>query len=267
MPWQIKDIAFNQIAKERALADDDLIILLCACSFIESGSDLYTRNLSSYFAGDAEVENWLNNYWECEELQHGQALRQYLAHVWPDFNWQQAFSEFFKEYALTCRIETFEKTRALEMVARCVVETGTATLYRAINQCCNEPILKQLTDLIRIDEVRHYKNFYRFFKKYNEIEKNSRWQIFKALLRRIKELENEDSAIALRHVYQHRYPEKKFDAIKFHETSQRISRLIKKNLSAEMCIKMLIKPLRLPARIQLKIEMPLAKITQRIFFR
>src|SRR5690348_4711310 len=154
--------------------NEDLLLLLCAASFIESGTDLYTSNLTAYFDGDPEVSAWLNDEWEPEELQHGRALKAYINHVWPEFDWDTSFRNFFEEYSTTCSVEEFEKTRALEMVARCVVETGTATLYRAINECSDEPVLKEITDHIRSDEVRHYKHFFKYFKKYNVIEEIGR---------------------------------------------------------------------------------------------
>ncbi|HIH2651121.1 TPA: ferritin-like domain-containing protein, partial [Burkholderia cenocepacia] len=201
MPWRIEDIDLNRIDRQRAAANEDLLLLLCASSFIESGSDLYTSNLSEFFNDDPEVSAWLNNAWEHEELQHGRALKAYIAHVWPEFDWDTAFANFFAEYSKTCSVEAFEKTRALEMVARCVVETGTATLYRAINECSDEPVLKEITDNIRTDEVRHYKHFFKFFKKYNQVEGNGRLAVLGALARRVMEIKNEDSEIALRHVF------------------------------------------------------------------
>src|SRR5260364_113697 len=138
LPWRIEEIDFDRIDLRRATANEDLLLLVCAASFTESGSDLYTRNLVDYFNDDPEVSRWLAAHWECEELQHGRALKTYIHHVCPGFDWD----------------------RALEMAARCVVETGTATLYRAIHAWADEPVLKEITDHIRSDEVRHYKYFY-----------------------------------------------------------------------------------------------------------
>ncbi|SAL17712.1 ferritin [Caballeronia terrestris] len=267
MPWRIEDIDLNRIDRSKAVSNEHLLLLLCACSFIESGTDLYTSNLSSYFNDDPEISAWLNNEWEPEEMQHGRALKSYIHHVWPEFDWDTAFRNFFAEYSLTCSMEDFEKKRALEMVARCVVETGTATLYRAINQCSDEPVLKHITDNIRTDEVRHYKHFFRFFKKYNKIEGNGRMAVLGALLRRVLEMKNEDSEIALRHVFAIRYPDRARDSAYNRDLSARVNKLVKRNLSADMCIKMLLKPLDLPARIQPGVHYPLAKITQHVFFR
>ncbi|MGF6481408.1 ferritin-like domain-containing protein [Paraburkholderia sp. JPY419] len=267
MPWRIEDIDLTRIDRQKAAANEDLLLLLCAASFIESGTDLYTSNLSTFFNDDPEVSAWLNHEWEPEEMQHGRALQTYIAYVWPEFDWHAAFRNFMDEYSLTCSVDDFEKTRALEMVARCVVETGTATLYRAINECSDEPVLKQITDNIRTDEVRHYKHFFRYFKKYNRIEGNGRLAVLGALMRRVMEIKNEDSEIALRHVFAIRYPERVHDSAYNRERAARINKLVRRNLSADMCVKMLLKPLDLPARIQPGVHYPLAKITQHVFFR
>jgi hypothetical protein len=266
MPWRIEDIDLSRIDLQKAASNEHLLLLLCACSFIESGTDLYTSNLSTYFHDDPEISAWLNEEWEHEEMQHGRALKAYINHVWPDFDWDTAFKNFFAEYSLTCSYEAFEKKRALEMVARCVVETGTATLYRAINKCSDEPVLKEITDNIRIDEVRHYKHFFNFFKKWNKIEGNGRMAVLGALIRRVLELKSEDSEIALRHVFAIRYPDRAKDSEYNKELAARVNALVRRNLSADQCIKMLLKPLDLPARIQPGVQYPLAKMTQ-LFFR
>jgi len=139
--------------------------------------------------------------------------------------------------------------------------------YRAINESTDEPILKQLTANIRADEVRHYKHFYQYFKRYNAIEKNGRLAVLGALVRRVIEIKSEDSDIALRHVYAERYRKEAVVSPHFREMSARVNTLVKRNLSADMCIKMLMKPLDLPSRFQEGIHRPLAKITQHIFFR
>jgi len=267
LPWRYQDIDFSQINHSRIADNEDLFFLLCASSFIESGSDLYTSNLATFFDGDSEVTDWLNDHWESEELQHGRALKTYILTVWPDFDWDTAFAKFFDEYSLSCTVEEFEKTRALEMAARCVVETGTATLYRAINVCSDEPVLKMLTDKIRADEVRHYKYFFRFFKRYNQHERHGRFTILRTLLRRVLEIKNDDSEVALRHVFASRHPDALPGDPRLQAMTGRVSRLVRRNLSADMCIKMLLKPLELPARIQPSVQYPLQKITQHVFFR
>ena len=125
------DLRLDQIDCKTIRDDETLFYLACSASFIESGSDLYTHNLVQYCEGDAALTQWLSGEWEHEELQHGCALRAYVNHVWPEFDWEAAFASFMAEYANYCKVELLAPTRGLEMAARCVVEMGTATYYWA----------------------------------------------------------------------------------------------------------------------------------------
>lgn len=128
LPWRLEELDFSKLQPERVRDDETLFFLLVTSSFVEAASDLYTRNLIEYYAGDREVSDWLANHWEHEELQHGRALRAYICAVWPQFDWARANAGFFAEYSAMCTLDAFEPTRGLEMAARCVVETGTSSL-------------------------------------------------------------------------------------------------------------------------------------------
>src|SRR6266478_7565579 len=139
--WSLDDIAIDRIEIDCVRWQEELFLLLAGASFVETGSDLYTRNLVERFRGDAEVSSWLTKHWEPEELQHGRALRAYVNRVWPEFDWQAAFTAFLADYSRSCTAEELERTHYLEMAARCVVEMGTATYYRAIRDISDEPVL------------------------------------------------------------------------------------------------------------------------------
>jgi hypothetical protein len=51
-------------------------------------------------------------------------------------------------------------SQAGEMIARCIVETGTSSYYSALRDATEEPVLKQICGKIAGDEFRHYKLFY-----------------------------------------------------------------------------------------------------------
>jgi hypothetical protein len=267
LPWTLDSIDFSRFDAARARANDDLICLICASSFIESGSDLYTRNLIEHYADDAEVQAWLREHWEREELQHGHALATYVRHAWPDFDWDTAFRAFFDEYGPLCTAEALEPSRGLELAARCVVETGTSSLYRAIHAQAEEPVLKELTAHIKNDEVRHYKYFYRYFRLYEARERNGRRHVFGALWRRLLEMRNEDGDIALRHVFAQRCPQVLRSRRRFRTTASRVQRLVKQHLPVEMTVKMLLRPLDLPPRLNQGIQTPLTWLAQRLVLR
>ena len=264
-PWTLESLDFDRIDLARIRHHQDLFFLLCSASFVESGSDRCTRNLIAHFSGDAELQGWLSQHWEHEELQHGRALAAYVQTVWPEFDWHAGFQAFWHDHAVVRTAGQLEPSRGLELAARCVVETGTASLYRALHEITDEPVLKQLTRHIKSDEVRHYKHFYQHYQRYRQREGLGRYRVGRALLRRVNEIKREDSDIALRHVFNQCYPQQRTDEQAFRRISHRAQGLLRRHLPAAMTVKMLLKPLELPPRLQTLLEKPLAKLAQRLF--
>ena len=265
--WRIEDLALSTIDIPAVRSDENLFYLVACASFVESGSDLYTQNLIAYYGDDPEIADWLTHYWEVEELQHGNALKAYIAQVWPEFNWQLAYNDFLEEYSRYCKVELLEPSKALEMVARCVVETGTATFYQALARSTNEPVMRDLATLIANDEVNHYKHFFRYFRRLRQKEGLSRRHIFGALRRRTLEMKTEDSACALRHVFKFREPEHANDPARLKTISAMMNTTVRTNLRADMTIKMMMRPLDLPPVLQTLVAYPVTQIMNRVFLR
>jgi rubrerythrin len=152
-----------------------LFHVVASALFIEITSGLYTRNLVGFFRSDAEVVHWLEDGWEKEEVHHGLALRRYLDVAWLGFDWGAVYRGFSAEYHRSCSIDRLSTGRVLEMAARCVVETGTSSFYRMLAAASPEPALVQIASSISADEVRHYKHFYCFFRKYRDLERPRPW--------------------------------------------------------------------------------------------
>lgn len=262
--WTLDWIDFSQIQIDAVHDNDDLFYLLTSASFVESGSSTYTRNLVEHFDAYPAIADWLLRQWEPEELQHGLALKTYVRTVWPEFDWDTAYAAFFDEYSRLCTVEELEEDRALELVARCVVETGTATYYQALRDFTAEPVLADLAERIRMDEVQHYKHFYRGFKQLNAARHLSRTRILGALKRRLIELRTSDSDIALRHVWAFRHAPGEADTVPFEQVCQRLYNRMGALLPMEQAVKMLLKPLTLPHRMEHIIERPLARIARHV---
>lgn len=247
--WSIDRIAFDRIAHERIVGEEPWLYVLAAASFVESLSDLYARNLLEYMADDPEASRWLRERWEPEELQHGRALRQYVQTVWPAFDWLAAFDGFCADYRPCCKPELLEPTRALEMVARCVVETGTSGLYGLLQRISPEPVLATLAGHIRNDEVGHYKYFYHFFLRYRETERPSRWQVARVLRHRLGGIGQEDAYLALKNAVAVRNPDQAFGTQDFQHFQHLAGQWARTDYPYDMTVKMLLKPLRLPGFI------------------
>src|SRR5262249_22488866 len=112
--------------------------------------------------------------WGEEEAQHGRALGHWAEMADPDWNFQQAFARFQAGYKPS-HFESHQDvsirgSRRGEMIARCVVESGTSSYYSAIRDATDEPVLKEIAGRIAADEYRHYKLFYETLHQQDEPE-------------------------------------------------------------------------------------------------
>jgi len=243
--WRVADIDFAR-ADDRHRGDTTLFYLLAAASFVESGSELYTRNLLTYYRDDAQIADWLSNAWEPEELQHGAALRAYVQAVWPEFDWENAYQRFLAEYSQSASPEAFESTRHLELAARCMIETGTATIYRMLHAYAQEPVLRQVLGHIRDDEVSHYKHFLQFFRAGQARERHRPLRVAWAIGRRVRESRVDDSWIAFRHAFEVRHPGRSCQRSDFEQWQRSIHEIARRTFPFRMAAEMLVAPLGLP---------------------
>lgn len=253
--WHMEDLDFSSIDTDHLREREDVFLLVCCASFVESGAETYSRTLIEYFFDDVEISTWLREHWEVEELRHGRALEAYIRHAWPEFDWDGAYADFFAEYEKLCIADELEPTRGQELVARCIVEMGTTTYYQALNAVCDEPVLRDLTQRIRTDEVRHYKHFYHHFRKYRQLEGLHRGQVIAALWRRATELQRSDTDIALRHAMAWRFrgdaTARSAEAVK-----KKMYGLMRSQYPIELATRMALKPLELSPRLQRWLERP-----------
>jgi hypothetical protein len=183
-------------------ARDDRIVFYAAAvsSFLETSVPLYTRELRVMFARDPEVLEWLDGTWEPEESAHGQTMRRYLAHTWPEYRWEDAYSAFLDEYTRYCGPAMLRASPAREMLARCVTECQAAMLYRTLASYARDPIAAECFSGMYADEVRHYKAFLRWFQRYRADEGLDSLTILRGLLGRRRKAQAEDAGTALRYV-------------------------------------------------------------------
>jgi hypothetical protein len=261
LPWSMEDIPYDAV--ERSAVDNEgLLYLVASASFIEITSDLYTRNLVAFFEDDSGIVDWLTHHWEPEELQHGAALKRYVRVAWPDFDWDAAYRGFVAEYSCHCSVGQLAPTRALEMVARCVVETGTASFYRMLSEMAPEPVLCLIASRIAGDEVRHYKYFYRFFRRYCTRENPGRVAVFKTLLARAMEVDDEDAYTAFKHVYLMCNPDADFERDDYADFRAGVRRLAKDHFPYDMALKMFFRPLGLAPAIRRVVLPPVIAATR-----
>lgn len=256
--WNFRTLPYDSIDRSRIADSDFLFYILVSASFVEITSDLYAHNLFNYFAGDSEVQQWLAQRWEAEELQHGQALRRYATTVWPDLDWEQAYRGFYADYSRFCGPETLGPTRALEMASRCVVETGTCSYYTMLSRISPCPVLSRLCLLIRTDEAYHYQHFHRHFNRYQALERPTRRVLLKTLVHRVREIDSADARIAFRHAWQARHPHQTWQDRFYRDFARTLRALATTHYPFRMAAHMLTQPLGLSHQHQQRLDHTLA---------
>jgi hypothetical protein len=257
--WSLNSIPYDRINPEIVRKDEVLVYLAAAASFVETLASLYTRNLIASIHEDPEVIEWLSTRWESEELQHGAALRAYIQAAWPDFDWERAHAYFTEKYTPFCTADNLEPDEGLEMVARCVVEVGTATYYTAVARAAQEPVLRALCRRIAQDEVRHFAFFHAFFRRYSGRRSYPRWRVMGVLARRVLEVDSEDARTAAEAVRVGLPAGHALEAMTYPELKARATRLLRPTFPYNMAAHMLLKPVDLPAQISHKAEPLMAR--------
>jgi rubrerythrin len=260
--WSLDSIDWRAIRKNSTGEPDALFYLVAAASFIESTTDRYTRNLIDQFSGDDEITAWLEQHWLPEELQHGRALRRYVQIAWPNFEWDRVYESFLGEFSAFCHPDGLEPTRTRELASRCVVETGTAGYYTTLSRISDDPVLATISRWIAEDEIRHYKHFYRYFRRYQQAEPENRYTVSRALLNRLRTTDDEDSAISIKHLYMANNPGGVVDDCAYRNLRHSTRQLIRPHFPYRMCVQMFLKPLGLGARAR-RIAVPIVETLAR----
>ena len=160
--WTLDDISWEKF--DRTKIEPGLVAAVKAASLVEHNAAAYVDYLTRVFRGANEQTLSDIRRWGHEEVQHGLALARWSELADPDFNFESAFQRFQSGYRPKHFAEdqaaSVRGSRRGEMIARCVVESGTSSYYSAIRDATDEPVLKEIAGRIAADEFRHYKLFY-----------------------------------------------------------------------------------------------------------
>ena len=152
--WTLDDVPWDRF--DLSKVDPEIIPIVKAASMVEYNADDYRQYLKNVFADDARACKAIDQ-WTVEEVQHGEALGRWAELADPDFDFKRAFKRFTDNYNIPLAVtESVRGSRTGEMVARCMVETGTNSLYSALADATDEPVLKDICRRIADDEFAHY---------------------------------------------------------------------------------------------------------------
>lgn len=192
--WRIEEVAWGRF--DPAKVDPAIVPLVKAAAMVERNGIDYALYLNNVFDDDPDFGQAADN-WAVEEVQHGEALGRWAMLADPSWDYRAAFARYKAGFKLPLdATRSVRGSRTGELIARCMVETGTSSYYTALADATQEPVLQQVCRLIAADEYRHFKLFYDHMRRYLARERIGFIRRLVIALGRITESEDDELAFA-----------------------------------------------------------------------
>lgn len=192
--WRLEQVGWDRFDPSKV--DPEIVPLVKAAAMVERNGDDYALYLNNVFADDPDFRQAADN-WAEEEIQHGDALGRWASLADPGWDYAAAFERYRAGYRINTEVDTsIRGSRTGELIARCIVETGTSSYYTALAEATEEPALRQVCKLIAADEYRHFKLFYDHMKRYLAREDLSFLKRLRVAAGRVGESEDDELAFA-----------------------------------------------------------------------
>ncbi len=192
--WRLEDVAWS--AFDRTLVDPAVIPLVKAAAMVERNGSDYAVYLNGVFRDDPDFCA-AADAWALEEVQHGDALGTWAMLADPDWDYDAAFARYRAGYRINLDADaSIRGSRTGELIARCMVETGTSSYYSALGEATQEPVLRLICRQIAADEFRHFKLFYDHMRRYLGRENLSFLRRLRVAAGRVTESEDDELAFA-----------------------------------------------------------------------
>ena len=195
--WTMDDVHWSLFDPEKV--EPTLLAAIKAAALVEYNAPDYVVYLKRIFADAGAATLASIEQWGREESQHGRALGRWAEMADPSFKLEEAFVRFRKGYTpehfAVQEAGSVRGSRRGEMIARCVVESGTSSYYTAIRDATEEPVLKEIAGRIAADEYRHYKLFYDTLNAQTEPDIGF-WKRLMIAVGRVRESEDDELAYA-----------------------------------------------------------------------
>lgn len=192
--WQLEEVGWERFTPSQV--DPDIVPLVKAAAMVEKNGVDYAIYLSRVFHDDPDFQQ-ASDHWAVEEVQHGNALGRWAMLADPAWDFDAAFQRYRDGYKIPLDIDSSVRgSRSGELIARCIVETGTSSYYTALAEATTEPVLAEVCRLIAADEYRHFKLFYDHLKRYLAREDLSVFRRLCIAAGRVTETEDDELAYA-----------------------------------------------------------------------
>jgi rubrerythrin len=192
--WSIDEVSWDRF--DRSKVDLELVASIKAAAMVERNGMDYAAYLNGVFHDDPDFREAADR-WALEEVQHGDALGRWAMLADPTWDYSAAFARYKNGYKINIGANaSIRGSRTGELIARCMVETGTSSFYSAVADATEEPVLQEICRQIAADEFRHFKLFYDHMRRYIARERLSFVRRLRVAAGRISETEDDELAFA-----------------------------------------------------------------------
>ena len=194
--WSNDDVDWSRF--DASKVDRELLAAVKAASLVEYNAHDYVSYLRRIYAEIRPEAMDSFEIWGKEEIQHGLALGRWAEIADPSFNFREAFARFqagYKPAHFARGDGSVRGSRRGEMIARCVVESGTSSFYSAVRDASEEPVLREIAGRIAADEFRHYRLFYEILISETEAELPL-WRRLWVAITRVNESDDDELSYA-----------------------------------------------------------------------
>jgi rubrerythrin len=192
--WRVEEIGWDHFSPSKI--DPGVVPLIKAAAMVERNGLDYARYLNGVFHDDPAFREAADN-WAVEEVQHGEALGRWASLADPGWDFETAFRRYQAGYQVPVDADASVRgSRTGELIARCIVETGTSSYYTALADATEEPVLREVCRQIAADEYRHFKLFYDHMRRYLQRERIGVWHRLRIAAGRVTESEDDELAYA-----------------------------------------------------------------------
>ncbi len=193
--WRIEEVPWDCFDPSKV--DREIVPLVKAAALVERNGIDYGTYLNRVFVDDPDFRAAADR-WSVEEVQHGDTLGRWAMLADPSWDFEDAFKRYKEGYHLPLLDAdlSVRGSRTGELIARCMVESGTSSYYSALGDTTEEPLLRHICRLIAADEFRHFKLFYDHMRRYLKRERIGILQRMRIALSRIGESEDDELAYA-----------------------------------------------------------------------
>lgn len=234
--WTLDDIPWDKFDSTKVAAE--IVPVVKTASLVEYNSADYAAYLHNVFPDDPAFRD-AADAWASEERQHGQALGRWAEKADPGFEFEASFKRFVDGFRIPIASTiSVRGSRSGELIARCVVESGTSSMYTALRDATDEPALKAMCHHIAGDEYRHYQLFYRHLQNYLPEERISLLKRLMIVCGRFMEVGDDELAFAYHCANE---PHRNYDRVRANKAYTRVAAGFYRRAHVDRAIGMMLK--------------------------